>query len=228
MAMSPIRCVIFDCDGTLVDSETLCCQALVRVFARFNVDVPLEKVIAQFKGGKLADILDDARTLFGLKVSLDVLEPIYRSEVNKLFYRHLKAMSGAVALLDFLTKMGIEYCVVSNGPKEKIEYSLQLTGLLERFHGRIFSAFDANSWKPDPDLVMYSAFNMGFLPEECIYVDDTAKGVKAGLSAGIRTYYLANGFQPNQIQDARVTKIEHLEELIALVADTNKISDKQY
>lgn len=104
MAMSPIRCVIFDCDGTLVDSETLCCQALTRVFARFNVEVPLDKVTAQFKGGKLADILDDARTMFELNVSLDVLEPLYRSEVKKLFYRHLKAMSGAVTLLDFLAE----------------------------------------------------------------------------------------------------------------------------
>lgn len=62
----------------------------------------------------------------------------------------------------FLDSHNIEYCVASNGPKDKIEHALELTGLLDAFKGKVFSAFEANSWKPEPDLIMYSAMSMGF------------------------------------------------------------------
>ncbi len=56
---SNIRCVIFDCDGTLVDSEKLCNQALVNIFARFGVTLSLDDCLRHFQGGKMADILAD-------------------------------------------------------------------------------------------------------------------------------------------------------------------------
>ncbi|NMU70910.1 HAD-IA family hydrolase, partial [Vibrio parahaemolyticus] len=107
----------------------------------------------------------------------------------------------------------IEYCVASNGPKDKIEYALELTGLLDAFRGKVFSAFDANSWKPEPDLIMYSAMSMGFLPSDCLYIDDTPKGVEAGLNAGIKTIQLFNGEAINLVDDERVIRIHHLDEL---------------
>lgn len=217
MITSTIKCVIFDCDGTLVDSEKLCCHALVNVFEQFGAHLSLQQCLAQFKGGKVADVLLDAMELAKLELSLDMLEPAYRHEVAQLFNQHLKAMPGVETLLDYLESTGIEYCVVSNGPRDKIEKSLQLAGLLERFHGRVYSAFDANSWKPDPDLLMYCAFHMGFSAHECVYIDDTPMGVEAGLNAEIRTFQLFNGYAINQCTDARVTQIGHLEELIDIL-----------
>lgn len=213
MAINEIKCIIFDCDGTLVDSERLCCQALVNVFGRYGTEMTIDDCIAHFKGGKLADILTDAKKLMSVDVSIDVLEPQYREELQKLFVRHLKPMEGAKELIDFLDAHHIEYCVASNGPKDKIEYALELTGLLDIFKGKVFSAFDANSWKPEPDLIMYSAMNMGFLPSDCLYVDDTPKGVEAGLNAGVKTVQLYNGVRINLVDDERVIRINHLHEL---------------
>ncbi|MDF2154824.1 HAD-IA family hydrolase [Vibrio sp. CAU 1672] len=213
MELNKYKCVIFDCDGTLVDSEGLCCQALINVFSRYGAEINFEECIAQFRGGKLADILSDAKQLLNVTASLDVLEPQYRQEVQFLFERHLQPMQGAKALIRFLESHNIEYCVASNAPKDKIEYSLKLTGLLTEFKGKVFSAFDANSWKPEPDLIMYSAMNMGFLPSECIYIDDTPKGVEAGLNAGVKTVQLYNGAPVNRVEDSRVIRIHQLDEL---------------
>ena len=52
-----IQCIIFDCDGTLVDSEVLCNQGLVNVFARYCVTVTLEECLTRYKGGKMQEIL---------------------------------------------------------------------------------------------------------------------------------------------------------------------------
>lgn len=213
MAINNIKCVIFDCDGTLVDSERLCCQALVNVFNQYGAKLTMEECVSHFKGGKLADILIETKKLKQVNVSVDVLEPEYRQELQKLFVRHLQPMDGTKSLLKFFDSHNIEYCVVSNGPKDKIEYVLELTGLLDLFTGKIFSAFDANSWKPEPDLIMYCAMNMGFLPSECLYIDDTPKGVEAGLNAGIKTVQLFNGEEVNRVDDERVIRIHHLDEL---------------
>ncbi len=213
MAINNIKCVIFDCDGTLVDSESLCCQALVNVFNQYGAQLTLKECVSHFKGGKLADILNETQKLKKINVSIDSLETEYRQEVKKLFDCHLQPMDGIKRLLHFFDSHNIEYCVVSNGPKEKIEYALELTELSDFFTGKVFSAFDANSWKPEPDLIMYCAMNMGFLPSECLYIDDTPKGVKAGLNAGIKTVQLFNGEEVNRVDDERVIQIRHLDEL---------------
>ena len=184
------KCVIFDCDGTLVDSERLCCLALCATFKKFNATLSMDEAIKHFEGGKLADILSATKQRLGVKVSIDKLEPIYRDILDTLFEQKLKPMDGVFEVLDYLQRHNIEYCVASNGPKVKIRRSLELTGLLPYFEDRIFSAFDTNSWKPEPDLVLYSAMTMGFRLEECIYIDDTPKGLEAGIRAGVKTVQL--------------------------------------
>ncbi|MBW3696217.1 HAD family hydrolase [Vibrio sp. T187] len=213
MSSGQVKCVIFDCDGTLVDSEKLCCEALVQVFSQFNCTLTAEECLSHFKGGKLADILLETQSRHGLYISLDILEPLYRENVQKLFQAHLKPMPGAKELIHFLEQEGIEFCVASNAPKDKIELSLEMTGLYQSFKGKVFSAFDANSWKPEPDLIMYTAMNMGFLPQDCIYIDDTPKGVEAGVRAGIQTFRLCLEGRKTEDVDASVLNISRLEEL---------------
>ncbi len=212
---SQIRCVIFDCDGTLIDSEKLCCEALAKVFHRHGAMMSAQEALSHFEGGKLADILNSTCERLGMDISIDILEPAYRQEVDRLFRRHLKPMEGATEIITRLKDAGIEYCVASNGPREKIERSLFLAGLLPAFHGRIFSAFDANSWKPEPDLIQYSAMNMGFSLHECLYIDDTAKGLEAGIRAGVETVQLLS--RNAQSYSQQVKTIENLKELRELL-----------
>ncbi|CAK4073656.1 HAD-IA family hydrolase [Vibrio sp. 16] len=211
MTKPQIKCVIFDCDGTLVDSERLCCEALCQAFNHFGAKLSMEDAISHFEGGKLADILSMTKQRLGVKVSIDKLEPVYRDYLDGLFDARLQPMEGVFDVLDYFDTRGIEYCVASNGPRVKIERALELTGLLPQFKGKIFSAFDTNSWKPEPDLVMYSAMNMGFRLEECMYVDDTPKGLEAGVRAGVKTVHLIGINE--RAHELNIEKIRHLKEL---------------
>ncbi|KHT51783.1 HAD-IA family hydrolase [Vibrio sinaloensis] len=211
MTKPQIKCVIFDCDGTLVDSERLCCEALCQAFNHFGAKLSMEDAIRHFEGGKLADILSMTKQRLGVKVSIDKLEPVYRDYLDGLFDAQLQPMEGVFDVLDYFDTRGIEYCVASNGPRVKIERALELTGLLPQFKGKIFSAFDTNSWKPEPDLVMYSAMNMGFRLEECMYVDDTPKGLEAGVRAGVKTVHLIGINE--RAHELNIEKIRHLKEL---------------
>ncbi|MEZ8100866.1 HAD-IA family hydrolase [Vibrio bivalvicida] len=205
------QCVIFDCDGTLVDSERLCCLALCDTFNHFGAILSMDEAVSHFEGGKLADILAATKQRLNVNVSIDRLEPIYRQRLDQLFEEQLKPMDGVHEVLEYLNEQGIEYCVASNGPRDKIERCLELTGLLPFFKGKIFSAFDTNSWKPEPDLIFYSAMNMGFKLEECIYVDDTPKGLEAGVRAGVQTVHLTGLNDKHHTLELK--KISHLREL---------------
>lgn len=215
MIKTKAQCVIFDCDGTLVDSERLCCQALCETFLRFNANLSMEEAVSHFEGGKLADILAATKHRLGVNVSIDRLEPVYREILDDLFEKQLQPMDGVFEALEFLTQSGIEYCVASNGPSDKIKKCLELTGLLPFFKGKIFSAFDTNSWKPEPDLIFYSAMNMGFRLQECVYVDDTPKGLEAGVRAGVKTVHLSG--LNNKSHSLDLVKIQSLRELETVI-----------
>lgn len=209
-----IRCVIFDCDGVLIDSERLCCQALVDVFSAYGVTASASDFLRHFQGGKLADILSDAKQRLNIDASLDELEPRYRVALEHLYQTNLKPVEGVDFVLNTLSASKIDYCVVSNSPKEKMERSLALAGLLPAFKGSCFSAFDANSWKPEPDLLLYALMNMGYSAQECIYIDDTASGVEAGVKAGIDTYHFLEHERGIHSDFAQVTEISDIRHLL--------------
>ncbi|MDA0148493.1 HAD-IA family hydrolase [Vibrio sp. LaRot3] len=213
--MNNTQCVIFDCEGTLVDSETLCCQALSIVFSQFGAHLTTEQAMNHFVGGKLADILEETRRRLNISVSIDTLEPLYRETLKELFDSQLEPMEGVFDVLKDLESKNITYCVASNGPRDKIEHALELTGLLPHFKGKIFSAFETNSWKPEPDLILYSAMNMGYSVDQCLYIDDTPKGIEAGVRAGMKSVRLSGvseGTFPGTYQT--IDKLSQLVEIV--------------
>ncbi|KXF82371.1 6-phosphogluconate phosphatase [Enterovibrio coralii] len=213
---TPLSCVIFDCDGTLVDSEVLCQMAMVEVFSHYGVTLDLQECLDHFQGGKLADILMQTCERYGLTISLDDLEPLYRDKCAALFDRDLKPVDGVPDVINMLENIGVDICVASNGPVSKMEMTLQMTGLMPHFRGKLFSAFDANSWKPAPDLLHYSAMNMAAPIQECLFVDDTLLGVEAGINAGIRTVYF-NTANKQAVDHPLVRSVHSMGELSSLL-----------
>jgi beta-phosphoglucomutase-like phosphatase (HAD superfamily) len=77
-----------------------------------------------------------------------------------------------------------------------MRFTLGLTGLYDRFEGRIFSASEVARGKPEPDLFLYAASQMGMNPDDCIVVEDSANGVRAARAAGMRVLAYAGGVTP--------------------------------
>jgi len=95
----------------------------------------------------------------------------------------LQAVEGIHAALASIT---LPVCVASNGPMSKLTHTLGLTKLLPHFEGRIFSAYEVGSWKPDPGLFLHSARSLGVNPSRCIVVEDSLPGIWAAKAAGMR------------------------------------------
>jgi HAD superfamily hydrolase (TIGR01509 family) len=185
-------CIIFDLDGTLVDSERLCNQAFLDLLPQLNDTV--ESLIQRYRGKKLAPILADLERRLYQKLP-DAFELHYRQHVAELFSRELKPMPG---VLEMLETTHFPKCIASSGPPLKIRQALQVTGLAPFFDDNIFSSYEAGSWKPEPGLFQYAANAMGFIPSQCVVVEDSEVGIEAAAAAGMKAFrYVRNGETPS-------------------------------
>ncbi|KEI69562.1 6-phosphogluconate phosphatase [Endozoicomonas elysicola] len=214
MTPKTIECVIFDCDGTLVDSEILCNQGLVNVFTRYRALITLEECLTKYKGGKMVEILTAICGDHHLSLNLAELEKEYREELRQLFDKYLTPVNGVPLMLE---KIQMPICVASNGPASKMEHTLGLTGLLPRFEGKLFSAFDANCWKPDPGLLAYAAKGMGVNLGKCVLVEDSVPGVMAGINAGIPVFHYCRDEHSEPVNHPLVTRFANMEALPSLL-----------
>jgi HAD superfamily hydrolase (TIGR01509 family) len=179
------RCVLFDCDGTLVDSELVGNLALAQELACNGIAETGESLTARFRGHRLADMLASLETAHGVVLPAGFVAD-YRRRAEASFETDVVAMPGAAAML---AGLGLPACIVSNGPLAKIRQTLRVSGLAAHFGDRLFSAYEVGAWKPDPGLFLHAARAMGMAPEDCVVVDDGAPGIEAARRAGMRALW---------------------------------------
>ncbi|WP_162062503.1 HAD-IA family hydrolase [Vibrio taketomensis] len=214
----PVRCVIFDCDGTLIDSEKLCIQAIHDVFASHDVIIALSEIKNQFQGVKIHLIMDAyIRQYSQLEhLTVDDLIDQYRRRSFELFETELQPIDGVYDVLENLTKRGIDVCIASNAPIEKMQVTLPQTKLEHYFEGAVYSAYQANSWKPEAGLIEYVMKQRNVTAEECLFIDDSVVGVQAGVAANVRTLYFVHDEQQSggDMDHSLVTRIQTLKECL--------------
>lgn len=184
------KCIIFDLDGTLVDSEPLCNKAFLDLLP--NLHVSVDYLISQFRGRKLSDIFDELEILIGQKLPRD-FETAYRAQVELNFASSLEAFPD---VHDVLHSLNLPVCIASSGPMPKIISAIEKTGLKKFFSDKIFSSYEISKWKPDPSLFLYAASEMGTDPENCIVVEDSTVGLTAAKSAGMTPLQFCHGTIP--------------------------------
>ena len=172
-----VKCIIFDLDGTLVDSESLSSKALLDLLP--EIDESVEILTDRYHGKKIAEIFIDIERQFKFSIP-EGFESLYRQHAAQLFENELKPVPGVAVMLD---QVKHPRCIASNGPLAKMIHTLKITGLSKYFGSNLFSAYEIGTWKPDPGLFLHAAREMGFKPEECVVVEDSLTGIKAATSA---------------------------------------------
>lgn len=210
-----IAAVIFDCDGTLVDSETPGLDVLFDEARKLGAAIDRDEVHAACRGKRmmLCAALIGERLVkkpegFEAKFADHV-----RAEMKARFRLGLDPLPGAIALL---RRLRIPYCVASNGMRDKMELTLGVSGLWPLLRDRIFSAYEVGSFKPEPGLFLHAAKALGVPPEQCAVVEDSLPGVQAGLAAGMQVFSLhpQPGLPPEMAQKVRfissLVELDHL------------------
>jgi HAD superfamily hydrolase (TIGR01509 family) len=184
----------------LVDSERIATRIDVEVLTELGWAITQDEVIERFVGKTDAAMRREVEEYLGRSLSTewDTFAQRYRDA----FAAELDPVDG---ILDALDGILITTCVASSGKPESIEAKLRLTGLWNRFEGRIFSAADVEQGKPAPDLFLHAAQEMGAEPTACAVVEDSPFGVQAAHAAGMKAFAYAGGImRPEKLASADV------------------------
>jgi HAD superfamily hydrolase (TIGR01549 family) len=189
--MGPIRAVVFDIDGTLVDSNDGHARAWVDALAEFGYEVSYESVrpLMGMGGDKVLPILAGLSSEDGKgKPIAERREAIFAER----YLPHVHSLPGARELLVRLKRDGYRLAVASSSKEEMLQRILELLGGEEMFDATT-SSDDADSSKPDPDIVKAALQRLGEPPDRVIMVGDTPYDIEAAGRAGVRTIAFRSG-----------------------------------
>jgi mannitol-1-/sugar-/sorbitol-6-phosphatase len=176
--------VIFDCDGTLVDSEPLARTAWARTLEPYGyavTDADAEATVG----------LPFPRTheYFAERAALPGVDEMWTAYSGRLFALiddELVIFEDAVGAARDLRERGIPVGVASSSPRERLQRTLTRAGLLDAFDVTV-AGDEVEHGKPAPDMFLLTAERLGVPPEQCIVIEDSPPGVQAGVAAGMHT-----------------------------------------
>ena len=184
--------VLFDCDGVLVDSETLTNEVLRDMLEELGWKLTLAECMRTFVGKAIKDeqALIEART--GQRLT-DEWILRFRARRNARLESHVQPVAGAVEAVAALhAALEGRIACASGADRPKVELVLRRCGLLPYFEGRVFSGHELLKSKPAPDVYLAAAASVGIDPSRCAVVEDTVTGVTAGVAAGATVF----GYSP--------------------------------
>ena len=187
--MAKIGLIIFDCDGVLIDSEIISARQLIRELANYGVTMDMGFVSRHFLGRSYPAVLKEVRDRWGVALP-ERFEADYRARLLAAFARDLRPMPG---VRETIAALRVPFCLATSSSPDRLRRSLEIAGLTEVFAGRCFTASEVARGKPAPDLFLHAAARMGAGPGECVVIEDSLNGVRAGLAAAMQVWRFTGG-----------------------------------
>ncbi|MDG6095584.1 HAD family phosphatase [Acetobacter sp. AN02] len=212
---SPVRGVVFDMDGLLLDSESLAMEALVHAGRDLGVDMPMS-----FCRRMIGVAADGCRTLVQETYGADFpMEDFFaRQEVRLREYvdtGRLVLKKGVLPLLDLLDHLRLPRAIATSSSRYRAVHHLDLVGLGTRFDA-VVTRDDVTRGKPDPEPYLTAAKKIGVAPEFCLALEDSHSGARAAHAAGIRVIVIPDLLEPTD---------EIREKALAVVTDLTVVRE---
>lgn len=183
--------ILFDCDGVLVDSESITCGVLRDMFEEQGWRMSLAECMQRFVGHTVKSQRDIIESKTGQPLTEAWLQEFFERR-NVRLQESITAIEGvheAVAHLHDHCQGRI--AVASGADRFKVEMMLQQVGLYDFFAGRIFSGHEMPRSKPHPDVYLAAAAHLQIDPSRCLVIEDTTVGITAGVAAGATVWAYA-------------------------------------
>lgn len=177
-----LKHVLFDNDGTVVDSEIIAVRATLSMLAPYGFRMSEQEYSHRFPGLLERDIVAIISEEYGIRVGDDYFDRLRALHVTN-FDRELRAIAGMPTIF---RKLKIPKSMVSNGSVRHVERCLRRVRLRSALDGHIFSAEHVDRPKPHPDVYHFALEKLELEPAEILVVEDSPTGVLAAKQAGLR------------------------------------------
>ncbi len=211
------KLVIFDCDGVLVDSEPTFNRVLHEYLLSSGARLSLVECHSLFVGKSRHDV-ERYVSERGFRLPAKWPQDFYDSVLDAL-RTEVAPIPGAREAVAMISSAGIPLCVASNGLLAKMHVTLERSGLLPWFEGKMYSAYDVGASKPAPDVFLHAAEMNRAAPEHCVVIEDSASGFEAASNAAMTcfAYDPKTTLEPENLFDARrLTDMADLPKLLGL------------
>jgi HAD superfamily hydrolase (TIGR01509 family) len=193
--------IIFDCNGVLVDGETISAAVAAEEFTRAGFAMTPQVVARFFTGRRATDMFADVEAATKRKLPADLPATLAAATLRRIRDELRPTPHAAYAL----TWLRGPKCVASSATLDRIRVSLESTGLVRFFEPNLFSANDVPRGKPAPDLFLHAAAKMEVDPADCIVVEDSPVGVAAAVAAGMTPIGFVGGSHVQSQLPAQLT-----------------------
>ena len=194
-----IRAVIFDLDGTLVDTVPLHALSWIETCKRLGLPVPTMDYVSTLMGLRALDI---AKRLCGEGIAERALE--IKNEIYLSLLGNARAINGAPELLKFLKDRGFIVGVVTSSSRRVATRVLEVTGL-HKYVDALVAGDDVSRGKPDPEPLLKILKLLGLSVGDVVVVGDSRYDVEMALNAGVRVVFFLGSYN-----DPRVVSIKSL------------------
>ncbi|MTH98221.1 HAD family phosphatase [Roseibium sp. RKSG952] len=186
--------ILFDCDGVLVDSEIIYEVVELECLARIGLTYERAAFKSRFTGMDprdfRANIRADYEKVVGKPFPGSVFDEMNR-ETRQRFENELLPICGASG---FLSELGaLPRAVASSSALALLDRKLAQTGLKSHFGHHVYSGEQVTNGKPAPDLFLFAARQVGAAPENCLVIEDSINGARAGVAAGMTVWGFTGG-----------------------------------
>ncbi len=208
-----VDAVIFDNDGTLVDSESITLGLLATMAVEAGAEVRDDDA-HRFMGSDINVVIDAIEERSGTTIDREAFFAEFRERQYDEIRNGLAEMVGATPLLEELVERNVPFAVATNAPMAKMELCFKSTGL-DRFFtpDTMVSAYDVGLWKPDPEIFLEAAKRLGTPIERCAIIEDSRPGIEAAIASGGHAIAL----DPNGHLDVGAHKVSSLSDAAELL-----------
>jgi len=191
--MARFEAVIFDCDGVLVDSESLALEVELEILAGCGLTFERGDFVRRFMGTadtRFRDLLDaESRAKLGQPLREDFLD-ITHAARERICRERLSEVPGARAAATAWTG---KKAVASSSRLDFLREKLTLADLIDVFEPHIYSTQQVEHGKPAPDIFLYTAQKLRADPARSLVLEDSVNGVRAGVAAGMTVWAFVGG-----------------------------------
>lgn len=214
-----IKTVIFDMDGTLIDTEKYYRECWPKAMAAFGFEMSDAQALEMRSMGRpFAPI--HLKKVFGESLDYHQVRNKRKELVEECIReRGIQLKPGAIEILQWLRENQIPAAVATATDMERTERYLKMLGIYEYFD-RLISATMVAEGKPSPDIYLYACAEMGMEPEDCIAVEDSPNGVKSAYRAGCKVVMVPDQSRPDaELEKMLYACVDNLNDLRKISVD---------
>lgn len=199
--LNNIEAVIFDLDGTLVDSMWMWREIDVEYLSKFGIEVPndLQQAVEGMSFSETAQYFKDR---FNLPDPIEVIKAQWNQMAWDKYGNEVALKKGVIEFLEELRRSGIKTGIATSNSKELVEHVLKSLNITQYFDS-VRTSCEAKKGKPAPDIYLLVAKDLQVDPKDCLVFEDLALGIMAGKSAGMRVCTVFDPYSEDDIDRKR-------------------------